>query len=43
MTYKFFELSESLSLRFPTFVGVRANLNWAAYCADYTAPTVTTI
>ena len=40
VTYKYFELSASLSPRFPTFVGVRTDLDWAAYCADYTAPTV---
>jgi len=42
VTYKFFELSASLTPRFPTFVGVRTDLDWAAYCADYTAPTVFT-
>jgi DNA ligase-1 len=38
ITYRYQELSNSNHPRFPTFVDVRTDLDWASYCAQYTPP-----
>ena len=35
VTYKYFELSASLNPRFPSFIGVRTDIDWDDYCASY--------
>ncbi|KAF9182784.1 hypothetical protein BGZ51_004438 [Haplosporangium sp. Z 767] len=39
ITYKFQELSNRLTPRFPTFVGERIDVKWADYCKTYKPPT----
>lgn len=38
VTYKYFELSGSLNPRFPTYVCVRTDIDWADYCKAYVKP-----
>ncbi|KAF8986195.1 hypothetical protein BGZ52_009324 [Haplosporangium bisporale] len=40
ITYKFQELSNTLTPRFPTFLGERIDIKWEDYCKTYTAPTL---
>ncbi|KAF9924314.1 hypothetical protein FBU30_005680 [Linnemannia zychae] len=42
ITYKFQELSNKLTPRFPTFIGERIDIKWADYCKTYTPPTLKT-
>lgn len=42
ITYKFQELSNKLTPRFPTFLGERIDIKWQDYCKTYTAPTLKT-
>ncbi|KAF9329151.1 hypothetical protein BG006_007774 [Podila minutissima] len=40
ITYKFQELSNKLTPRFPIFLGERIDIKWEDYCKTYTAPTL---
>ncbi|KAK3816022.1 MAG: hypothetical protein J3Q66DRAFT_341397 [Benniella sp.] len=40
ITYKYQELSNKLTPRFPTFVGERIDIKWVDYCKTYKAPTL---
>ncbi|KAF8977055.1 hypothetical protein BGZ46_007695 [Entomortierella lignicola] len=42
ITYKFQELSNRLTPRFPTFLGERIDIKWADYCKSYKPPTLKT-
>jgi DNA ligase-1 len=38
VTYRFTELMDNGYPRFPVYVGPRLDLDWASYCANYSAP-----
>merc|ERR1740121_2439268 len=38
VTYRFTELMDNGYPRFPVYVGPRVDLDWASYCANYSAP-----